>query len=396
MDTNFKGIESLTDEVLGEILHRLPYRFLIQCKSISKQFLRVISDPSLLNPGHRCHNQSLPTTFETHTQFLLFHFHFNSGSNYDKIMLLSVDSNNKTHVLRGSDFLPRCWAQDCDRVRVRAAHHDLVLCSTHKDSYTHYFVCNPFTKQFVALPSIKKSHGKELVRVGFICDQSRSRFRVLHIPIDCFKYVSKFKVNMFSSETAEWAAFNVNIPGGEMLMSNSCSRNILVYNGKLVWWMKERGFFVCDPFNGGDSIWHIAPMSSLCPLIEGSQWDIHTGICDGRIKTCVFSKSVSDSVIYRLVNLEQGKWSVGHYKFEARGIGIHNMNLLAFHPDCGYKMYFHSKKGVFLCDYENRKMDCVFKTPEGEDIRILDNVMSLVLSGRPTTVPTLNTTKLQQ
>ncbi|CAJ1826565.1 unnamed protein product [Sphenostylis stenocarpa] len=298
-------------------------------------------------------------------------------------MLFPVDSNNNTHILRGSDFLPRCWPLDWDRVKVKGTHYDLVLCRTHNYCYTNYFVCNPFTKQHVALPKLKKSHAQELPRVGFICDQSRSRFRVVHIPVNCFQYVSKFEVNLFSSETGEWTKFEVNMSAfevGKALLSKT-SRNIFIYNEKFVWWMGLHGFFVCDPFNGG--VWKIIPMRISYPFLDASvQWNT----CNGQVKACEISKTRSEVLVYEFVNFEEGSWFTRQYDFEEGEVNIKNMNLLAFHPHCENKMYLYSKKGIFLCDFENQKLECVFTARVDEDMRISNNVMSLVLPKWPSQI----------
>lgn len=229
-----RTLEELSDNLLAEILHRLPLRFLLQCKSLNKRFLRLISDPTFFHQRLSTHHQFSPSASKPHTLFLLFHFH--SYSNHNKKMLLSVDSNNKTHMLKGSDFIPRSWPQDRDRVRVKATHHYLVLCSAQNNCYTYYFVCNPFTKQYLALPPIPLSNREKDAGVGFLCDQSRSRFRVVHIPI-IDSHVSTLQVNMFSSETGEWGASNVTLPSNDvtLMMTKSCSTNIIVHNEKFVW-----------------------------------------------------------------------------------------------------------------------------------------------------------------
>ncbi|KAK7340462.1 hypothetical protein VNO77_21165 [Canavalia gladiata] len=387
-------IEDLNDELLIEILHRFPLPFLLQCKSVNKRFLSVISDPHFFNP-----RLIQPRAFENHTLFPLL-FHFYSGFNYHKKILFCLDSKNQTHILMDSYFLPPFWHQDRDRFRVKATHRDLVLCSTHNNFYIHYFVCNPFTKRHVVLPQTPKSHAQEFARVGFINDQCRSRFRVVHIPVVCFENVSSFQVHVFSSETGEWRVSNVDVPRA-VLMSDSYPTNVIVYKGALLWWMKEHGFLVCDdPFDGWDSKWRIVRNS--CAVFYGSRrWDICNGVCNGRVKTFAFKATRLESIVYRLDDdFHKTTWSCSEYRFNledavrdhelVKGVGVNNMKLLAFHPQCEYIIYFYSSRSIFLYKCNNRKLETLYTVEdEGEDLHVLGNALPLVLPEWPTPIPTL-------
>ncbi|KAK7394569.1 hypothetical protein VNO78_15100 [Psophocarpus tetragonolobus] len=394
------GMEELSQDPLFEILNRLPFSSLLQCKCINKQFQLVISDPRYLHC--RLTHTQLSPPFQTNTLFLLFNFHL--PSDYHHKTHFSINSNNRTHILKGSNFLPPSWSQDQDQdqdrdgVRVKASYHDLLLCSTQTDDYVHYFVCNPFTKHCVPLPPLSKSCTHELSRVGFMCDQSRSRFRVVHIPIICFEWVRSFKVNMYSSETGKWGASIVPFSGhSEVLMSNSCFRNILVCDQKFVWWINN-DFLVCDPFVGTNSSWRVMNMYIPCKYSSDNkvECDIYNGTCNGRVKILEFSRQSSVCRVNELVHLEQGEWSSCHYFLDrqiGREININNMNLLAFHPHCEHIIYLYSNKGIFLCDYKNHKLESLY-TALDEDFRIWGNLMSLVFPQCPTPLSIFNASKV--
>ncbi|CAJ1826650.1 unnamed protein product [Sphenostylis stenocarpa] len=185
-----------------------------------------------------------------------------SSSSYDKKMFCVIDSNDKTHILKGSNFLPRSWAGDRDKVGVKASHYDLY------QSQINYTVCNPFTKQHVVLPPLRKRDACEFSRVGFMYDQSRSRFWVVHVPIVCFEEVNSFQINMFSSETGKWSACIISAPANyDILMTNLCYKDILIHNEKFVWWIKEVGFLVCDPSDGRDLKWELKTRIYIMGLV---------------------------------------------------------------------------------------------------------------------------------
>ena len=57
-------MNNLSDAVLFEILHRLPFRFAVQCKSISKRWLSIISQTYFVRSFiHRHHQFGLGNSF---------------------------------------------------------------------------------------------------------------------------------------------------------------------------------------------------------------------------------------------------------------------------------------------------------------------------------------------
>lgn len=102
--------------------------------------------------------------------------------------------------------------------------YDLLLCCETETFQRNYYICNPYTNQFVRLPPTPRRHME--VRVGFICDPYYNedvdaqqsyishggmipfnvdfRYAVVRIiPIVDYQY--EFNVEVFSSQTGEWA-----------------------------------------------------------------------------------------------------------------------------------------------------------------------------------------------
>ncbi|CAL1409662.1 unnamed protein product [Linum trigynum] len=131
-------------------------------------------------------------------------------------------------IIRG--FLPPMPHGVVDTLRVLDCNKDLVLCGFwdlgedyEKDERSRsYLVCNPFTKQWIALPLAprKPCRGSYREQAGLVCEPSIShkldlgdddgeafvyfeyRFRVVRTYIDVFV---GSKIDVFCSETGEWA-----------------------------------------------------------------------------------------------------------------------------------------------------------------------------------------------
>ncbi|CAL9005507.1 unnamed protein product [Prunus brigantina] len=110
---------------------------------------------------------------------------------------------------------------------VVGTYDDLVLCCAAKYHQRDYYICNPYTQQWVALPPSPQCH-KRLVAVGFIYDHKKKatqqinnaaaeyiyRHRVVSILefSHCQAYTFKYYMEIFSSETREWRASYISFP----------------------------------------------------------------------------------------------------------------------------------------------------------------------------------------
>ncbi|CAI0412488.1 unnamed protein product [Linum tenue] len=138
-------INKLGDDLLVEILIRLPHpRSAFLCKAVCKRWNYLISDPS----------SSFTRRFISHRR----------SSNHPPPPSLFLPSNDPQAILC---FLP---VPDGARPnpRVFDCFKDLILCGFAESSYgiaaeldRSYFVCNPFTKQWVTLPLAPKNSEPE-------------------------------------------------------------------------------------------------------------------------------------------------------------------------------------------------------------------------------------------
>ncbi|CAN0853406.1 hypothetical protein LINGRAHAP2_LOCUS5622, partial [Linum grandiflorum] len=220
-------ISELGTDLLVEILIRLPNpRSACQCKLVCTRWVSLISSPRF-NRSFVSHHQ--PRN----------HQHMPANP-YD---LKSIILN----------FLPPMPCRVSNALRVLDCNKDLVLCGfwdVDCDDGEHsrtYLVCNPFTKQWIALPlSPRKYVGYTSPAARLVCEPRNSnkldlgdgqsfvfseyRFRVVCIYQVALPWIS-IKLDVFCSESGEWTK--------EALVCDSHIKvgikGVISCNGKLFW-----------------------------------------------------------------------------------------------------------------------------------------------------------------
>uniref|UniRef100_A0A0D9WDC6 F-box domain-containing protein n=1 Tax=Leersia perrieri TaxID=77586 RepID=A0A0D9WDC6_9ORYZ len=152
--------EKLTDDLLVEILSRVPYKSLIRSKLVSPRWRRVISDPNHRNRLPRYHLDTTLAGF------------FNSES------FINVRGEGRPLFDPSFPFLPKC-----DNLNILDSCNDLLLCrcerSTHPWRFEFdYLVVNPATEKWVALPDSGWSDRSQTAYLGFDPVVSSSHFHV--------------------------------------------------------------------------------------------------------------------------------------------------------------------------------------------------------------------------
>ncbi|CAI0438826.1 unnamed protein product [Linum tenue] len=222
-------ISKLGTDLLVEILIRLPSpRSACQCKIVCKQWGSLICSPHF-NRRFVSHHQTM---------------------NLDQATM-SVDPYELLSVILS--FLPPMPCSVRDSLRVLDCNKDLVLCGfwdtdcDDGEQGRSYLVCNPFTKQWIALPlAPKKNTGYVSPASRLVCEPrisnkldlgddqafvySEYRFRVV-----CIYQVARpriaIKLDVFCSESGEWTKEALVCDGHvkvELKSTISC-------NGELFW-----------------------------------------------------------------------------------------------------------------------------------------------------------------
>ncbi|CAI0549523.1 unnamed protein product [Linum tenue] len=279
-------ITQLGDDLLVEILIRLPDpRPACRCKSVCKRWSSLISTPSfnrrLIHHHHRSWNQ-LP---------------------------LPEDPNELQSTVRS--FLPRVHIRD--ELRVLDCFKDWVLCGfwdledDNHESRRSYLVCNPFTKQWVALPLAPKKHvdyAQSLARKFDLGDDEQAfvysseyRFRVVCI----YNVGPTTMLDVFCSESWKWTR--------EILAIRRCLRignkTVVSCNGELFWSYHKFEDLKEDRLHGSVAAFNpfrldIPPTSidvsafDAKPwwVISGSQGALHVIAFEGRVGVIGWLSSV--------------------------------------------------------------------------------------------------------
>ncbi|GAB4858506.1 hypothetical protein Ancab_009982 [Ancistrocladus abbreviatus] len=233
----------LFDDLLVEILHRLPAKWAAQCKLVCKRWLSIVSSSYFL----RC--------------IIMFRCITMCNDNEEGEKLRAICGGNQMLMASkkpGSklslDFLP-CFAQgqDPEDFKIVGCSFGLLLCCIGQFYPSIYYVCNPFTEKWVELPSPPGSC--EIVQIGFIRDpwyhvDERNNvvinpdcgFKVVHVA-NSSEVIFELVVEIFSSKTRQWTKHIVSFPQG--YTSTDC-HPILFFNTKM-YWLAQQGVVIYDP-----------------------------------------------------------------------------------------------------------------------------------------------------
>lgn len=209
------------DEVVIQILARLPVKSLFKTKCVCKNWYKLISEKYFSKLYNEISVRNLMVLVETAEPFL--------GS---RPSLILVDN------LRGVcefslDFIK-------DRVKIRASCNGLLCCSSIPDKGV-YYVCNPMTKEYRLLPKTRERPvtrfypDGEATLVGLACNISTHTYNVVlagHHRSFGHRPDRTFMCMVFDSESNKWRKF-VTLHDDHFTHMN---RNQVVFiNGALHW-----------------------------------------------------------------------------------------------------------------------------------------------------------------
>ncbi|KAJ1296578.1 hypothetical protein BS78_01G312100 [Paspalum vaginatum] len=186
---------SFTDDLLVEILRRLPVRSLCRFKCVSRSWRNLISDP--------VHRKKLPHTLTG------FFYHSSSGERFPcrAHHFTNVTGKGPPFIFPSFSFLP----VPSDDVVLLDSCNGLLLCRCFESGPHegdgigpfHYVVCNPATEKWVMLPDGSWVAGERRTAcLGFDPTVS-SHFHVIEYVVDENDCVTG--VEIYSSKTAAWS-----------------------------------------------------------------------------------------------------------------------------------------------------------------------------------------------
>uniref|UniRef100_N1QPY4 Uncharacterized protein n=1 Tax=Aegilops tauschii TaxID=37682 RepID=N1QPY4_AEGTA len=194
--------DKLTEDLLVEILSRVPYRSLCRFKCVSKRWRGIIPPPD--------HRKALP---QYHLQDLAGFLYSSRGPStgyFSTDNFAHVSAGGRAPIRPSLPFLP-----DCHQFHLLDSCNGLLLCRRFKTfgaGAFYYVVCNPATEKWVALPGIFSK--MQTARLGFDPAVS-SHFHVFQFvedgaadanandDDDGYEFVRA--VDIYSSKTGAWS-----------------------------------------------------------------------------------------------------------------------------------------------------------------------------------------------
>ncbi|XP_059656765.1 F-box protein At5g03970-like [Cornus florida] len=356
--SRFSSVEAVShcDELVNEILLRLPLDAVCKFKCVSKTWNSLISHPLFCsNYLSQRKNSLLP---------LLGFF---------RITLAAQDYGGSTLEV---SFLQNCKERKfisldivVKRLFIDASPEGLILCRLERFTVFKYYICNPVTNQWFALPEPRHAPSS----AGLSCEERSSKdgdgvvhFKVVAAIMEVEEGAThdRLHIETFSSRTGKWSESFLTCPSAfsyEVEMSYQC----LSVGGMLYW--KVSGHLVAyDPHMGENSIWLIELPPLCCKKREGFFMDYilgHSSSSDGcllrfalneklMIKVWELKKKISSYSLSRVIPSSEWvlKEEVSHEKL---GIGnsLPHICFIEFHPRNAKLVYLQRGSMVFCYDF---------------------------------------------
>ncbi|XP_062078903.1 uncharacterized protein LOC133783322 [Humulus lupulus] len=425
METMSLILSIINDDILLEILLRLPdFRCIVECAYVCKRWFSFIFGSKAyfshrFNHYHRQKrliNNNSPTSSPSLPFTLLFTglsvrtspFPFEFFSERSK----TLDYGRKPAL----GFLP--WTRnDNEYAFLWSSFEDLLLIQL---SFKRLYVCNPFLRQYVALPEPNPNntlfHPRcryALVVLGRGSDANMIKYKVVKISTEVNNLNSApppfhLHLSIFSSETGQWSSSTFEFPVFLHIWSH---RSVVVGSNGIVYW----------PY-GVDAIEGVVALnlcSKQCRLIDlprelGCEWyrseyRVRAGVVRGRLQLVqLFWSEDKQFYVFKAWELDDDDdgnkvyWNLVHHHDQMSMnfqtcMSSQQLTILAPHPD-DRDMFFFSRsinincenKEIFLCRIlgQNRNhIESLCHLPPGSPLRL--RVVPLLHPWWPTQIPQL-------
>ncbi|KQK11385.1 hypothetical protein BRADI_2g59890v3 [Brachypodium distachyon] len=340
----------LTDDVLVEIISRVPYKSTCSCKCVSRRWRDIISHPE--------HRKKLPQTLAG------FFYEARISSTEKARYFINVSGEGDPLIDASLSFLPEYESLD-----ILDCCNGLLLCRCWKPTDPEtldYVVCNPATEKWVVVPSTEWSSEVEVARLGF--DPAVS---------------SHFHVFEFIDEVA-WGVETLSYYDPHI-------EALAIYSSKAGVWTHRRVLEDEDPLVEDEDplnskgvflngILHLAACFELVVAVdvEGKNWQFIS----------IPDQSYFDDVPVSDIFLSQGRlhfaegaaeWSLKHKVTNLQLFGSeyssfrHDYSVIAFHPERGMIFMVCGSENVLmsyemgskkLCFIHEFGCDCYLKLDE--------------------------------
>ncbi|KAJ4824249.1 hypothetical protein Tsubulata_027849 [Turnera subulata] len=417
------SIEDVDDDLLLEILVQglSTYSHLTQCKVVSKRWLSMICSPIFLKQWkenyktlHGNCKRPLPYTLIANLRFsngILDHYIINHTASKHPLV------QSKRFDLGFLPFLGRRRGPRGRgaRVRIAAICDDLLLChSTLEEdiSKSVYYVCNPLTRQWVALPPfLTFSSITKDIPIGLTCNGNSYRVVRIHDS----GTATTFLAEIFSPETNKWDMTEVSHPYNKEFAFDWCwfPRQMCSWNGLL--FLPTRLESYVDGIVGYNP-WEPERCHTI-NMPEGEYVEcVIFGACGGSLRLLLRCFCESREIhtgcfkIWQLENYEEGEWSLKkEITYEEFLIKDNDplqdemkdrwerpdLRGLALDPNDEDVAYFYHSPNTEGDDYCERILSCNLWTKKVKELDRFDqhhdlrNIFWFVIREWPTPVPPL-------
>ncbi|XP_060959442.1 uncharacterized protein LOC133030650 [Cannabis sativa] len=262
-----KFMSKIDDDTLSEILVRVyDYQYLIQCKLVCKHWYSLICSDhfirTFIHESHK-HQQQLETlTYDVFLNLLPIKQLFIEKSNIHDLSWFSTIL--KKRATKEYGYVDRFYDG-----HIRATYNDLLLISYTTQDCHDYYICNPFTKQWIPLPPPPKImsttnfnyidyfdpflYGSSIpIFIRFVFEPSKCCNKVQLMGCNCMNGTStRFRVLLvtssrgihdpdllFCSETKKWSKITLSFKSEGMIFDVVANNGIFYFfetnNMKLV------------------------------------------------------------------------------------------------------------------------------------------------------------------
>ncbi|PRQ26210.1 putative F-box domain-containing protein [Rosa chinensis] len=276
-------IDDLPEFLLVEILCRLPCKFGLRCKCVCKSWSTLISQPY----------------FESHRALYL-----RNNCDNEQVSELFTISKQSHPGLKPLNFgLSSLLHLDEEPIVVATYNDFILLCDTWRYQ-RNYYVCNPYTKQWVALPRVPRR--RKDVHVGFTCDSDIRCCKVVRIlGFKVEPETHPLEVEIFSAETGKWIKSDLVLQGinPTLYYYERIKRRIspVAHNGTL-YWMTAGGYLIglelFNKLNINSTKCHGRFISNPHPVDENLLNEEMVCVCQGCVRLCRLCRGLGRCSLY--------------------------------------------------------------------------------------------------
>lgn len=337
--------KSLPEDILIEILARVPYRSLCRFKCVSRPWLALCSDPDLRKRSP----QAL-------SGFFCFARDEDEDNDHD-LRFLNLSGKGRPLVDPDLPFLTSTWGGG---VRFMDCCSSLLLClcwkSSSPDADADYVVCNPATEKWIVLPPTKELHPKNIIRLGF--DPAvPSRFAVFVLVQDLeddYEIITGMEI--FSSETARWT-YKQSKWDHETSVDDDDDSISAFFNDTLHLTTRDSSVITVD--TKGET-WH----KMLMPLSREDTTDYgFITECQGRLYAMHmdYSNDGCQLSVWVLEDYASGRWTVKHQANMGELVGDEVCTLVVVNSDRNLIIHVNGRDETLVSYHmDSRKSKVIF------------------------------------